>query len=205
MAATKLTLYNGALLILGERGLTSLTEAREPRRVLDRVWSRDPIKYCLERGQWKFAMNKGRLTYNPSFTPPSGFRYQFTKPDDFVRICAISSEEYFHEPLTQYEDLGHYWFADYTEIFIKYVSDHETFGRDYSLWPKNFEKYVEAFMAFEASDKLTSDKGKLAKARGTMDAALTEALSTDAMAGPAKKLPTGSWVGSRTGSSSRER
>src|SRR5690348_15503497 len=136
MAATRLSLYNGALLILGERALSSLSEARESRRVLDQVWNRDPVRYCLEQGQWKFAMQKGRLTYNPSFTPSSGFRRQFTKPTDFVRLCAISCEEYFNEPLLQYDDIGSFWFADIDDLFIKYVSDDNAFGRDFSLWTK---------------------------------------------------------------------
>jgi hypothetical protein len=38
MSASKLKLYNDALGILGERRLASLTENREPRRVLDEVW-----------------------------------------------------------------------------------------------------------------------------------------------------------------------
>ena len=35
---TRLQLYNSALLLLGERNLASLSENREPRRLLDHVW-----------------------------------------------------------------------------------------------------------------------------------------------------------------------
>ena len=37
MANDQLSLYNNALTVLGERKIASLTENREPRRVLDDV------------------------------------------------------------------------------------------------------------------------------------------------------------------------
>lgn len=203
MAATQLSLYNGALLILGERGLTSLSENREPRRVLDRIWAKDPVRSCLEQGQWKHAIRRQRVSYNPSITPDFAFAYAFDKPSDFVRTAAISLDEYFNSPLLSYEDQAGYWFADSTEIYVKYVSDDNDYGRDYSLWPKTFEKYVESFLAFESADRIAPSK--LGKATAVMRAALTDALSKDAMAGPTKFSPIGSWAAARLGSSSRER
>lgn len=197
MAATQLSLYNGALLILGERGLVSLAEKVEPRRTLDRVWDRDPVKACLEEGQWKFAIRRVRQTYNPSIQPDFGYRYAFDQPSDFVRIAAISADEYFNEPLVRYEPHGGYWFADVDTIFLKYVSDDNQYGRDYSLWPKTFERYVEAYMAFESMDRLTADDKKVSKVASILAKYQSSALSKDAMAGPPKKFPTGSWVASR--------
>ena len=43
---TQLFIYNEALGHLGERVLASLTEGREPRRVLDSYWS-DVVAYAL--------------------------------------------------------------------------------------------------------------------------------------------------------------
>ena len=51
--ADKLSLFNGALLICGERFLSSLTENREPRHLLDNVWSNGGVKACLEQGVFK--------------------------------------------------------------------------------------------------------------------------------------------------------
>lgn len=204
MAATQLSLYNGALLLLGERGLTSLSEKQEARRTLDRVWARDPIKACLEEGQWKFAIRRVSLSYSPSVDPDFAYRYGFTKPDDFVRIAAISTDEYFSEPLVRYEDHGGYWFADVETIYLKFVSDDAQYGRDYSLWPKTFEKYVEAYMAFEALDRLTADDKKVQKVSAILANYLASALSKDAMSGPPKKFPTGSWVAARHHGRGRE-
>lgn len=46
--ASKLTVYNGALLVLGERKLASLSESTPSRRKLDTVWDDDGVKHCLE-------------------------------------------------------------------------------------------------------------------------------------------------------------
>ena len=43
----KLTVYNETLGLLGERKLASLTEQREPRRVLDGFWDQT-VAYCLD-------------------------------------------------------------------------------------------------------------------------------------------------------------
>lgn len=200
MAADRLSLYNGALLVLGERAISSLTENREPRRTLDRIWNRDPVKYCLEQGQWKFAMRAQRVTYNPSIEPQFGYTYAFDKPSDFVRLCGISLYPKFDPPLVNFRERGGYWFTDDTTIYVDYVSDDNAYGRDYSLWPKTFEKYVETYMAFESLDRQTSDPDRYKKVTSIMTAALNDALSKDAMAGPAKRFPTGSWVSARRGS-----
>ena len=51
----KLSIYNGALNILGERKLASETENREPRYQLDDIWDNDMVDRCLQMGQWNFA------------------------------------------------------------------------------------------------------------------------------------------------------
>ena len=48
MAIDKLSVYNNALILIGERTLTALTENREPRRLLDSSFDFDAINYCLE-------------------------------------------------------------------------------------------------------------------------------------------------------------
>lgn len=79
---TQLDIYNGALLHCGERFLASLTEQREPRRLLDRVWSSNGVKTCLEQGQWNFAMRTIQIDYDPSIAPSFGYARAFQKPND---------------------------------------------------------------------------------------------------------------------------
>ena len=66
---TQLTLYNNALHLIGERKLSSLSENRECRRLLDTVWDRPAIDDCLERGQWNFAIRSVHIDHSPSVEP----------------------------------------------------------------------------------------------------------------------------------------
>ena len=68
---SQLSIYNGALSILGERKLASLTENREPRYKLDDVWGNDLIRRVLQMGQWNFAKRTIELDASPSVTPSS--------------------------------------------------------------------------------------------------------------------------------------
>ena len=153
--ATQLSLYNEALRICGERKLASLTENREPRRILDSVWDANAINYCLEQGQWKFAIRTAKLENNASMEPAFGYQYGFDKPTDLIRLTALCSDEYFNVPLTQYSEEAGYWFSDLDEIYIQYVSNDASYGNDFSLYPETYMRYVASYLASEIIDRLT--------------------------------------------------
>jgi len=195
--ATKLGLYNGALLILGERSLSGLTEARESRRLLDTVWARPAVNDCLEKGQWNFAMRSVEISASPSVTPSFGYSHAFDRPTDLVRSTAVCSDERFAAPLLQYQVESAYWYADTDPIYVRYVSNDTDYGGDLSLWPGNFSRFVEAYLADAIVKRITQDKNEWARVREIMRVALSEAKSTDAMEQPTQMPPAGSWVRSR--------
>lgn len=197
--ASKLSLYNGALRLLGERKLASLTENREPRRVLDDAWDSDALRYCLEQGLWNFATRTVELTYSPSVDPDFGYQYAFDKPTDFVRLVGISLDEYFASPFNSWTDEAGFWFCDNDTIYVRYVSDDASYGADYSLWPETFAKYVEGFLAMEVAPRILQNAAKEDKIDKMLRKLLTDARSKDAMNEPTKFLPPGSWSRSRAG------
>ncbi len=205
MGATKLGLYNGALRILKERKLASLSENREPRRLLDDAYGDGStygvVRYCLEMGQWTFAMRTVRIDYSPSIEPDFGYRYAFDHPADFVRVAAVCQDEFFNTPLLEYADERHYWYASLQAIFVKYVSNHSSYGADLSLWPESFSKIVEARLAFEIAGSLTQGDDKVRLASAFWKEAKRDAKSIDAMNKPTAFPPVGSWVSSRHGRS----
>ena len=203
--ATQLSLYNEALRIIGERKLASLTENREPRRILDAVWDNGAINYCLEQGQWNFAIRSAKLEYNPSMEQPYGYQYAFERPSDLIRLTSLCSDEYFNVPLTQYTEEGGFWFSDLDEIYIKYVSNDTSYGKDYSLYPETFMRYVASYLASEIVDRLTQNNALWDKIYGVMRRRLTDARSKDAMSDPTAFPPTGAWVGSRRGGARSDR
>lgn len=195
---SKLSLYNGALRELGEGKLASLSENREPRRVLDSAWDNDAIQTCLAAGQWNFATNSIELSYSPSVTPAFGYRRAFDKPASFVRTVALCSDAYFKSPLLGYEDEGAYWYSDLDTMYVRYVDSGTSFGLDYSKWPANFTRYVESFLAARVCMPLTQSKSKRDGLERDAEVWLTKAKSTDAMDEATKFLPQGSWVSART-------
>lgn len=198
---TQLSLYNGALRLCKERKLASLTENREPRRLLDDAWgdgsTTGAVKHCLQLGQWTFASRAVQVDYTPSIEPPFGYRYAFEQPSDFVRTMAVCQDEYFRVPLLEYSDERGYWYSDLQTIFVKYVSNASDYGADLSLWPESFVKLVEAYLAKEIAGSLTGADSKAVEM--AWDAALKSSRSLDAMNKPTVMMPQSSWASARTG------
>lgn len=201
---TKLGLYNGALRLCKERKLASLSENREPRRLLDEAYgdgsTTGAVKACLQMGQWTFAMRTIKLDYSPSVEPDFGYRKAFDQPVDMVRVSAVCSDEYFKYPLLEYADERAFWFADLDTIYVRYVSNDASYGADLSLWPESFVKLVEAYLAQEIVGNLTgADSQNVAR---VYKDSKTNALSQDAMNKPTAFTPSGSWSSARRGGSS---
>lgn len=196
---SRLTLYNGALMICGERKLASLTENREPRRLLDDVWTRGAVRFCLEQGQWKFAQRTSKLIYDPSITPSFGYQRGFEKPTDWVRTTKLCSDESFTMPLLRYQEEAGFIFADMDNIYVSYVSDDTTYGSDLSLWPETFREYVECYLASRIVRRLTQSGPTEDMVRTDLKRLLIDARSKDALQGPTAMVPNGTWSESRRG------
>lgn len=197
---TKLTIYNGALNILGERKLASATENVEARYELDEIWDNNFLNRVLHMGQWNFAARSVQLEASPSVTPSFGFQFAFDKPPlDFVRTMMVCYDEYFNRPITQYSDEGQWIFADVEVLYLKYVSNDSQFGGDYSLWPPNFTEFVEHYLAYKVAPRLVGIDIRERTIEAKYERALVKAKAVDAMESPAKFAPRGGWSQSRQG------
>lgn len=211
MGITRLDLYNNALLLCGERFLATLAEEREPRRLLDQVYTTNGINYILERGQWWFAMRAVQIDYDTSITPDFGYRKAFTKPTDWLATSAVCSDEYFRTPLTAYQDERANWFADITPIYVKYISNDAAFGADLSQWPATFCDYAAAYFAGRIIGKLAGDRAAQKEAlfgppgqpqKGLIAQTLHIAKGHAAMTQPTQWPAQGSWSRARLGNRS---
>lgn len=203
MAASQLSIYQGAALALGDRDIISLTENREIRRSLDRVWKRDGVKTCLQMGLWKFATRSIQYDYSPSVEPPFGYKRAFNKPDDWVRTVGVCEDEYFKVPLLRYQDEAAYWFADLDTIYVRFVSNLADFGMDFSKWPPNFTRFVELWFAWNVAKRTTNSQTDKDQLKKDAMQALLQAKGTDAMDEATQFLPAGTWTTSRRGRTSR--
>lgn len=205
----RLRLYNSALRRVGERKLASATENREPRRVLDDAWGTDDavIKYVLERGDWNFGLRAVELTPNPSLEPAFGYRFVYSKPDDFCRMNSLSADARLSRPLTfgEYRDESNYWWADHDPLYVSYVSDGDEYGRNHASWTETFREVVELKLAYEIADRIADSMSKKRELRSELRDALAAAKSTDAMGEGVKFPVVGNWVRARASEGYRRR
>lgn len=195
--ADQLSIYNGALLICGEGFLANLTEEREPRRLLDFVWSDNGVKECLEAGQWNFAMRSSQIDYDPAVEPEWGFSRAYSKPTDWVLTSAVCSDEFFRSPLLRYVDEAGYWYGDLDTIYVRYVSSSITYGMNMGNWPEAFTKFVQAHFASRIVMRLSSSEPDHERVRKIKDRQLLEARNRSAMTGPTAFSARGNWTLSR--------
>lgn len=199
MTIDQLEIYNNALLYCGERKLASLTEAREPRYLLDDVWGRDPIKTCLEDAFWTFSIRSMMMDYDSEITPEFGLQYGFIKPDDYVNTYSICYDENFNSPIINYADEAGNWYADVPRIYVREVSNGNNYGRDYSLWPQSFFEFVSCYMGKRIVKRLTQSattEESLAKELRTIK---TNAIGKDIIKKPPSFPSRGSWSAARHG------
>lgn len=194
----RLSLYNGALDSLGERQLASLTESRKPRRLLDSAWDRGAVDYCLKEAYWKFALRTQKLEYDTSVTVEFGHSKAFTLPADYLKTYMICSDDYFKSPLIHYHIEGGKVFADCDEIYLRYVSNHESYGGDFSSWTPEFSRMVEEYLASLIAHSLKNDSQVKVAEKNFKDARKA-ARNSDAVESPPTFKPAGSWSRSRTG------
>lgn len=202
---TRLSVYNDALLYCGERALASLTEEREPRRLLDQVWNNGGLDDCLEQGQWYFAMRTIRIDYDTALDPEYGYQRVFSKPDDWIITCSLCSDEYFQVPLLRYTDERGYWYADEDQLYVSYVSNDSNYGSDMSLWPNTFKEFVACHFASKIAWKLTGATDKIGFIKKEREKLLTEAKNKNLMALPTTFPAKGGWSQARNRFGSRDR
>lgn len=200
----KLSIYNGALQRLGSRELASLTENREPRRVLDGHWGPDNrvVKEALEKGDWNFATRSVQGIYSTTIEPDFGFRRAYDKPVDLRRLTTLSPDDRFSAPLvaTQYSDEAGFWFTDLDMLYIRYVSDDTDYGLDAVRWTEAFRNYLECDLAWKSCERITNASTKRDRIERDRMNALRASKSLDGMADGVKFLPQGSWSRARRSS-----
>lgn len=193
----KLSLYNDALLLAGERFLGTLTEEREPRRLLDKVWDNGGVNTCLEMGQWNFAMRSIQIDYDSGVEPAWGYARAFQKPTDWLVTSAVCTDEFFRVPLLRYWDEGGYWYSDLDTLYVRYVSNDPGYGMNMGNWPDSFREFVAEHFCSKVVLKLSNSEQRLKDSIERLKEKKKHALSRAAMAQPTSYPPRGSWSNAR--------
>lgn len=201
--ADKLAVYNLTLAHLRQRRIGSLTEASEARRVLDDLWNQ-VVAEALAEALWNFMVRAVQQDASSTVTPAFGWKYAFELPNDWVRTVLVSTVETFNPPLLEYAEETGFWFANFTPLFVRYVSSDPVYGMNLGAWPANFTAWVALHLAEYACGRVAGPAGDalLDGPNGIVKRAYkakVKAKSTDAMNQPPGEMPTGTWARSRRG------
>ena len=199
--ATKLGIYNQALQALGDSvPLLSLSENRSARRALDVVWDNGLLDFCLEQGEWGFAIRSQMMTASTEIIPQFGPQYAFELPDDFKGLDSVWIDEMMITPLEFYQgpEAG-IIYCNYDTIYIKYVSNDPQYGGNIANFPQSYQNYVSSVLAAKAEPFITNSLAINDKLGKSQERSKMTALNWDKRNKPRENLPMGNWVKSRLG------
>ena len=152
MATTQLSLYNEALLLLGERELTTVTDDVEGRHRLDTAYA-NGVDFCLELVAPTFARKTSKLV---TFVTSSEHAYDnvFTLPSDYLGMVELYSDDKLDQPINRYIIEGSTLACNFSVIYLRYISN------SYALtsWDKSFERVVVTYLAKEIAPRIAVDE-----------------------------------------------
>ena len=201
--ATKLGLYNVALLHVGERNLVATSDSVPSRFYLDDVYNAGFLDHVLSQGYWNFAMRQSEETDDAEVT--IGYAYSFTKPTDLIRLYNLYADSSLSTPLLRYEDKAGKWYAEQDTLYAVYVSNDATsYGGLLSAWPQLFTDYAALYLARMICNRIGASN-KFGALVEMEKLALRKALAVDGMDEPVRFPPTGGWVSSRRNGANQSR
>jgi hypothetical protein len=188
--ATQLTVFNDALLILGQAPLDNAapSPSNERSRVLNANWQ-GTVEYCLEQAAWDFAEERGalsRLTDAPAF----GYRYYYALPDDCLRVTFVSESGMEEDNLLRYKVEKGRIATDAEAVYAKWVSSTaiDAPGR----WSSTFARFVATELAVRTAPKLNASA--LVFATKEREKVKPEAEGVDSAQNPPQFRKAGSWA-----------
>lgn len=143
MAISQLTLYNSALLLIGQRELVDLVEDRPSKDYLDNAYS-DPsaIDVCLELTKPRFASKVVKLE-SPSVSAEHGLDSVHTLPDEYVTLVGVFSDEKLDQPVSRYLIEDRTLVCEYDTVYLRFTAN----DRAMTSWTPMFAQLVSTYLA----------------------------------------------------------
>lgn len=162
--ATKLDIFNTALHYLGERKLSTLYEDREPRYVLENLYSINLIQEIHEVVKPRYALKTAQLS-SPTTSSVHGLDNVYTLPSDFLcppvdpgthgKVGFIWADDEFTQPVNRYFlESGTVATEIATNVYIRYVSNSVSEGSLSSL----VARIVATRLAMLAASRINPSK-----------------------------------------------
>lgn len=152
---TKLSLYNNALLLVGERPLSSDTEDVETRHRLDTVYDQDAADYCLDLVKPRFALHTDKLD-SPTNSTEHGLLNVYDLPSDYVSFHSLYADQELDQPIRRYILEQRTIACDFKPIRLRYIRN----SRPLTDWTPGFANVMSAYLAKQIAPRFAPQKLK---------------------------------------------
>jgi len=152
-ANTKLSIYNGALIELGQTVLSSLTSGDE--ETLSTLNNQFPnaLRTTLKAQNWDFASTYARPNLISSAANDTPYQYQYQLPNDFLKFQKVVDV---NQNKVDYENNKDGLYTDANPVIIKYTAVVE----NYSQFDDDFIKLLSYNLAEACAEALTGHLDK---------------------------------------------
>lgn len=169
--ASRVSISNLALTILGADRITSLEDNSENARRLNAIYD-----YCLEdvlrSHPWNFSMSRQQLA-RLSTTPIYGYDYEYQLPGNCLRPIVVSDGT---NLITDYKIESRKLLCDYTDVYIKFISN----VADPNQYTSQFIFVLSSRLAAEIAYAVTNNKSTAEQMFQLYAVRLQQAKETDA-------------------------
>lgn len=205
--STQLSVFNGALRLLGEASIDDVDDTNKPAPALRDAWE-DVVRYALEVHNWNFASKRAELQ-RITATPAHSYDYYYAKPSDWQRTISIRdiADDHGETIIYSVDEGGGDEYpkgliaTSVSSIFMRYISsDYMT---KVGNWPETFARFVSSLLAEETCSEITGNNSKMDYIEGKIRRRKHDAINWDAAMNQPRFTRPGRLVLSRYGASTR--
>lgn len=190
---TKLTVFNDALLLLGQPMMQDPADSGEDGDQLRAAWE-PSVEICHEKTEWDHAVKRWQCARLAS-VPTNGYYYYYAIPADALRIITVSETGEVGDDLIAYEIEEGKLATNAQTVYIRYVSDDAM--NNPGRWSASFAYFVSCTMAARVAPKI--NQSALEHIIKERKKAQSDAIGLDAAQGPPKPRRHGMWSRSARG------
>ena len=164
---TVVEICNQALSELGDQNISSLDEQKKAARLCNQFYevARDMV---LTEYEWSFATEYSTLAQLSADPENSGFAYQFTIPNDVLKILEVKDQP-------KFEVIGSRLHCDSTPCTIKYIKK----VTNSDVFPSAVTEAISLYLAYKMCIPMTGDKQLKAQLIQYFVVALENAMGKD--------------------------
>ncbi len=173
--ATKISICSNALVLLGDRPISSFSEGGEAGTAASNLYD-SAYESELVKHRWRFATKKSVSLSRFTDTPQNEWAYQFQLPTDLLLVQRIY-------PNQAYEIYGDRLYSNMLEAEIDY-----TYKPDETSLPGYFAELMELKMAWKLATPVTDNATKAREYSDLYQDAFTIAALVDSQQSPSESV-----------------